>query len=77
MKKILSLILMGTLILNICLLDDTTSKADDTVEIVYRKGCSITAIHIPEKETGIGKKSITSSAKEVDESLGEVMNTGL
>lgn len=75
MKKILSLILMGTLILNICLLDDTTSKADDTVEIVYRKGCSITAIHIPEKETGIGKKSITSSAKEVDESLGEVMNS--
>lgn len=75
MKRILSLILMGTLILNICLLDDTTSKADDTVEIVYRKGCSITAIHIPEKETGIGKKSITSSAKEVDESLGEVMNS--
>lgn len=75
MKKILSLILMGTLILNICLLDDTISKADDTVEIVYRKGSSITAIRVPEMETGIEKKSINTLAKEVDESLGEVMNS--
>ncbi|MBO5486230.1 MAG: hypothetical protein J5988_04780, partial [Eubacterium sp.] len=75
MKKILSFILMGTLILNICMLEDTTSKASDTVEIVYRRGSSVTAIGIPITETGFQKKSVATSAKEVDESLGEVMNS--